>query len=1294
MGVEKAALVVEQPAPRAFGQDRTVDGQQAKQVVPYLPRLTIDWVTTDPDRLSREIDGSVAFVDISGFTSLSEKLAKHGKIGAEELSHTIGRCFVDLLGTAYAYGGGLLKFGGDALLLFFSGDSHETRACRAAFEMRRALRELGSMVVLGHRVSLRMSVGVNSGLFTFFLVGDSHRELLVTGPAASTTVAMESAAEAGEILVSDATARALPAECVGEVKGEGHLLRGRPDVAASPAPTADAPEGRDLTSCIPRSIRDAVLSDHREPEHRRVTVAFVHFGGIDAIIDQSGSGAAAPLLDALLRGVQDIVDREGVTFVGSDIDRNGGKIILAAGMPSTSERDEHRMVLAACEILALETDLRLRIGVHRGAVFAGEIGPDYRRTLTVMGDTVNLAARLMAKASPGQVLTTRDVLDRVDAVVDATELQPFFVKGKAKPVRAFSVASVGTSREASADTRMPMVGRHLEIDLLRDAVKGVRQNDGRLVEIAGEPGIGKSRLVEELLHMTTDLTQLSASCEPYRIATPYYAFRRLFRDLLGLSPRDTHDDAVARIWDAVGDAVPHLLLWTPLLGALVDVEMDETVETRQLEDQFRRPKLADVATELLGALYPRPMLLTVEDAHWIDDASAEFLSHIASAVGGRPWLICVTRREVEGGYRAPEGSSLRLRLGPLDQSDAAKLLDLATQDAPVLPHQGSALVERSGGNPLFLRELVLTSKGAKSLAALPDSVEAVIAARIDQLPHASRDFIRRASVLGPSFSSDLLRAVLEFAPAADDEIWRELDGFLERDGRGNVRFAHALIRDSAYERLSFRLRRTLHAQVADMIRALADGQPEDQAELLSLHYLHAQRWREAWIFSLMAAERANALYANAESAELYERALEAGRQAADIERADLASVQEALGDAYNRAGCYSDAEASYRMARKTIEHDPVIQARLMLKLARVKGWLDRYADALRWITRGIRSIREEPGPEAAAQRAQLFAWYGRFCQEEGRHVRAIKWCQMAIDEAEASTEKDAMANALKVLDWARMDRGELEGTENWMRALALFEELGDLTEQAGVLNLLGIFAYFQGRWAESLEFYRNAQQMVRRTGNAVMDAFYMNNIGELILDQGRLEEAQRLFTDTARIWQAAGYRSGIASVSCNLARVAWGMGRHDEAMALFEDALQGSHGVGGKAEALEASARRAEFLVAAGLYEEALSQADDALETSRSLGGVSPQSPLLHRVRGIALLKLGDIATARTALEESLASARTRSADYEVALTLKIIARCDALDLAAHPDASAQSEAILDRLGVVWTADLLVPNPV
>ena len=458
-------------------------------LAPYFPRLVIDWITASPDERHQELVGTIAFVDISGFTKLSEGLARHGKVGAEELTATIETCFVTLLDLAVAYGGRLLKFGGDALLLFFSGEAHEARACRAAIEMRRALREVGRLTVLGQRVALRMSVGVHSGLFHFFLVGASHREFIVAGPGASTVVAMEAAAGAGEIVLSPETAAALRFAEVGAVKGPGLLLRRAPSVPDDSfrpfEPVADEVE---LIGGIPVGLRDALLSARQESEHRRVTVAFLHFDGTDEMIGAEGPEVTASRLHALVTIAQSAVERQEVTFLATDVDRDGGKIILTAGAPATSGDDEHRMLLAVREIVDAGAPVPIRIGVNRGSVFVGEVGPPYRRTFTVMGDAVNLAARLMAKAERGQILTTPELLARSRTRFDTVDLEPFYVKGKSRPVQAQVVGARMGARAVGTAIELPLLGREAEERQLAELVAAAASGHGSVLEIVGDDG--------------------------------------------------------------------------------------------------------------------------------------------------------------------------------------------------------------------------------------------------------------------------------------------------------------------------------------------------------------------------------------------------------------------------------------------------------------------------------------------------------------------------------------------------------------------------------------------------------------------------------------------------------------------------------------------------------------------------------------------------------------------------------------------------------------------------------------
>ena len=525
-------------------------------LAPYFPRLAIEWIRARPELLHQELEGTIAFIDISGFTKLSERLARLGQAGAEELTATIDTCFVALLDLAVANGGRLLKFGGDALLVYFSGAEHAARACNAAIAMRRALRVVGRLIVLGQKVSLRMSVGVHSGEFNFFLVGESHREFIVTGPGASAVVAMEAAADAGEIVVSAATAAALRPGLIGRAKGPGHLLLRAPSLQELPFLEFEQVDAEvDLRLGIPVGLRGALIT-RTEPEHRRVTIAFIHYDGTDRLISEQGPEEAARQLDVLVTHVQGAADRQGVTFLATDADRDGGKIILTAGAPSSSGDDEHRMLLAIREIMDAENPLPIRIGVNQGSVFVGEVGPHYRRTFTVMGDAVNLAARLMAKSEPGEILTTPDLLARSRTGFESAELEPFFVKGKAKPVRAVRIGAMTRGAAAGTDDELPFVGRRRELQQLEDVAAQAAAGHGALVEIVGATGVGKSRLAGRLRETTADRMQLFAVCERYDSSTPYFTVRRLLRGLLGLPLEGSDGDLTASFLAQFGGAGP------------------------------------------------------------------------------------------------------------------------------------------------------------------------------------------------------------------------------------------------------------------------------------------------------------------------------------------------------------------------------------------------------------------------------------------------------------------------------------------------------------------------------------------------------------------------------------------------------------------------------------------------------------------------------------------------------------------------------------------------------------------
>jgi class 3 adenylate cyclase len=262
----------------------TANGPDAERMRPYIPRTFQHHLVDDPTSRWWTAEGSAAFVDISGFTQLSEQLARKGREGAEQITDAISASFESILTVAYQNGGGLLKFGGDALLLWFHGAQHAERACRSTVHMRRVLHDRGHIELRDAQVTLRISQGVHSGLFHFFAVGTSHVEFLPAGPAWTRLTAMERGADAGEIVVSPETAALLAAGCVGDAKAPGLLLQREPPGDPAIFPVTDPPPvpPEALAHCLSPALRAHVLGGGGTSEHRPVTIAFIRFEGTDA----------------------------------------------------------------------------------------------------------------------------------------------------------------------------------------------------------------------------------------------------------------------------------------------------------------------------------------------------------------------------------------------------------------------------------------------------------------------------------------------------------------------------------------------------------------------------------------------------------------------------------------------------------------------------------------------------------------------------------------------------------------------------------------------------------------------------------------------------------------------------------------------------------------------------------------------------------------------------------------------------------------------------------------------------
>jgi class 3 adenylate cyclase/tetratricopeptide (TPR) repeat protein len=1231
------------------------------------------------------------FVDVSGFTALTEKLAARGKAGAEEITDVIGSVFGQLLEIACSYGGDMLKWGGDAVLLLYTGSDSATRATRSAVLMSRAMSRIGRFTTSSGQVKLGVSISAHSDQFDLYLLGGLHRELIVTGPAASLVAQLEATAESGEILVSPETASRLDPGVLGTEKGDGFLVTSAPETDAARTPDVAAVADLDIASLLP-SEKARYLSDGGEPgEHRQATVAFLEFSGVDILTRDVGPGGVVAALDLIVSDVEEAAEHNGVLFHETDIGRDGGKIVLVGAVPVVRGNDAERVLRTLKEVASAhrpDSPIRLRAGVNAGRVFVFSHDFDVvgRRVFAITGDTMNLAARVMGRSHPDEVLATQAVLDRTRGSFDTEPLEPFMVKGKSEPVVA---SAIGAPRDVDAldvDKRSggTFVGRDREIEEILTRAAAAANGHGSVIDIRGAPGIGKSRLVTEASERW-DLATLRVVCDEYGSTTPYLPFRRIIRQLLGIAEDTPGDKAELRLRTVAKDLTPQMQPMLPLLADLVGIRIPSTREVDELDRRFRRRRLEQLVIELLRSYLTVGSALVIEDAHAIDEASASLLDGISLQVGELALLLLFTRNRETGVANLDAGTShLVIELEPLG-NEAATALAGSTAELPLPTSALATIVERAGGNPLFLRELLRTAAEAGGIDALPESIEPLLVAQIDQLPAFERQVLRAAAVLGPRFDSDLVVDLLDNRADVGEAAWSRLSEFIAPSGE-RWSFTHGLMRDAAYEGLSFKRRQELHSRAGGAIEKKAKD-PADSAEVLSLHWLHAKNYERAWRYSRIAGDRAKLLWANADASTFYARAFDASRHL-DVAKSEVRALTEALGDACELTGSYDQARVAYSNSRRLCDTDAgVDRARMLRKLGVLHEREAHYSSALSCYSKG-RHLLSGTTRDDATERAELNLASAGVKSRQGRYRECIGFATEAAHEAKRADHQSGLAHALYLQHMMSVYLGD-PTDELAYESIGIFEAIGDLVGQANVLNNLGIGAYYRGRWDEALDLYERSREARLRSGDVVGASTEENNIGEIMSDQGHLESARPMFASARTTWQAARYRIGEALATSNLGLLIARSGEVKRGRELIEQALGIFREINSQIYVAETQLRLASCSLLDGDLDTAVTEAHLLLHAVRGKPGLEQVEVSALRVLATAgaLAENKDgsgspDSQAMELLDEAIERAISMEAVYEAAIGLATRAALTSHSGDKSADDLVHAHEIFDRLGV------------
>jgi class 3 adenylate cyclase/tetratricopeptide (TPR) repeat protein len=833
---------------------------------------------------------------------------------------------------------------------------------------------------------------------------------------------------------------------------------------------------------------------------------------------------------------------------GGIVEKFAGDAVMAAfGIPQAHEDDAERAIRAAAAILdgVHGLGLEARIGVE-----AGEVVADDRDSTFATGEAVNVAARLQQMAQPGEILIGPFARRLTIGAVETEEIGPVELKGFGEPLIAWRLVKLLETDGRVLSVAAPFVGREYELELLENTLARVIRNErAHLFTIYGEPGVGKSRLAREFIEGVEGASVLVGRSLPYGEGVTYWPLAEMVKVAAGITDDDPVQEAVSKLRACCGDeAVADLLALA--VGVL------EGIETERSQQEIAWAA-REWAAELADA---RPLILVFEDVHWAEEPLLELIEHLAERVKESPLMIlCLARPElldIRPGWGGGRLRAAAIELEPLAPEESEELLDALLADRELSTSERKTLLEKTEGNPLFVEETTrMLLEGGTAAKRIPDTLQAMIAARIDRLPRSEKQLLQRAAVIGRIFwegaVAQLLPDVEDLEPVLDDLLLRD---FVTRESRSSIsgerayRFKHVLIRDVAYAGLAKAARAELHQQVADWLTQIAG---EELVEIRAYHLEQAATLHEeldgfappelatrAAAALEKAGRRALAREANNSARRLLVRAVEleptlqrrflaarAARRIADLP-AQAVEMERVFADATDAGDKRLQGLALTALADNALMRDADLpRGRELVEQALVL----------------LEDGKPEDRYEALTMRARIGWWLGDLDDDE-------RWIGKALEVAREIGRKDLEASAADDLASAAIARLDLD------RAIRLVTEALELAEESGNITALGWALVSQARidalrglLDEAAAGLDRAEELFSQSGNAWALARLSNHYGWVERRRGDLAAADRRFRDAIRILKPLEDRGTLCESQRGLAQILVGLKKIDEA---------------------------------------------------------------------------------------------------------------------------------------------------
>ena len=1122
--------------------------------IPHDRRLALAYGEALADRLQ----GAALFADISGFTPLTEALARDfgPQRGAEELTFHLNRIYDALIADVERFHGSVVSFSGDAITCWFdAGEGNASqRAVACAAAMQQVMSGLAAIPTPSSgAIPLAVKAAVASGTARRFLVGDQHIQLIDTlaGALLDRLAAAEHHANKGEILIDTTTVKALGDQVqVIEWRGEeGHAdfaMIGSPEIQVSPSPWPDLPSGwlseEQARLWLLPPVYERLRSGQGEflAELRPAVSFFLRFTGIDFENDLN----AGDKLNAFVTQVQQTIDRYEGALIQLTIGDKGSYLQAAFGAPVAHEDDAIRAFSAALELRVPELDFiqQIQTGISKGRMRAGAYGSVNRRTYGMMSDDVNLAARLMQAATPGQILSSKYTLLGIDDEFIWEDLPDLRVKGKREPIKVTSLVGVkprASLRLQEPQYSLPMVGRLAELTLIEDKIQEALRGRGQIIGITGAAGMGKSRLVAEAIRLAREhqLVVYGGECQSYGTNTSYLVWQGIWRSFFNIDPDTSLDDQINEIKYQLDQIDPNLAIRLPLLGSVLNLPIADNQLTASLDAKVRKVSLEAMLVNCLRVRSKdNPIVLVLDDCQWLDPLSHDLLDTVGRSIQGlRVFLLVAYRPVLTENLSAPRVSSLpqfsQIDLAEFSPLEARQLIDLKIKQlfqiqGNVPEDLANLIINRSEGNPFYIEELLnyvrdqgLQIENAQALAnlELPTSLQSLILSRIDQLTESQKITLKVASVIGRLFNAAMLWGAY---PSIGDsrKVINDLDGLIQLDlmamdapeAELAYFFKHILTQEVTYESLPFATRAMLHDLIGQHIEHAYSKSIDQYVDLLAFHFDRSQNEAKRREYLYKAGERAQHNYANATAIDYYQRLLPL------VPEEEKVAIQLKLGKVLELVGKWPEAGEHYQLSLELAE-----------QIHNRPAWA--------W---------------ARSAQAELL-------RKQGKYKEAVTHLLQAQDAFDDLGDRAGVGQTLHYAGTVAAQQGDFESSRRlYEQSLDFRRELNDRPQIAHLLNNLGILKRFNGDYAGARRFYEESLLIRRELGDKKWIAQSLNNIGNVLLDQGNLPEARAHLEEALVMLRQVGDPWEIANGLNNLGNVARSQGDYKAARALYAESLE------------------------------------------------------------------------------------------------------------------------------------------